>query len=712
MKKKEIEKIPYLTVPETMKTAHTAYACVTACMEIRGEKHILLEVYRNRKQDLQVPVVRYAATRNDWGVYFPESGEWTRQRIASGGSPETMCWNRPAEYEGEYGNSRKSSRLYSQDDMQTIEDFFNGIPVWDKEKWWSFFYTSEAAIKEKAREKRYHKRAEKLKERVENTPPLPEQEILSWADRELFREKHFLYYRKKNRRMTICCSACGGVTEGVWRAGESSGSLSEKILDNPVNRKPGTCPLCGKPGEYKPQGKADSRYKAVTYAFTGDRYGENGAVIRYVQIEKRWILNEALTGESGNPGMTGAYEKLSGVEIARTYFEQGKKVQTDYNKYSPYTGENFWDDCNLQGLSNISIKDAALYPGLGEKLKGTFLQYSAIELYAGASGEVNAAEYMTGYIRTPQIEMLVRMKLYGVVRELCRPRYGIVVDAYADRPEKFLGIRRERMKLLAEHEGDVELLELMQTEKRMGQNWTVEQLTALKETGAGQGQIRMALGVMTLQKMLNRISKYAGCGYGTGCFRAEGMIRHTATTYLDYLSMRAQLGYDLGNTVYQNPKDLEAAHTKMMQEIDKKEQDRRLREASVEYPEIRQKYRKLRSLYYYEDDLYTIRPARSAEEIVQEGRILHHCVGGDNYLSKHSRGESTILMLRRKEMQETPYITVEIRDCRILQWYGDYNKKPDEKNMQEWLDTYVTRLKSRSGQDRGQQTAEAAHVPA
>ena len=28
-----------------------------------------------------------------------------------------------------------------------------------------------------------------------------------------------------------------------------------------------------------------------------------------------------------------------------------------------------------------------------------------------------------------------------------------------------------------------------------------------------------------------------------------------------------------------------------------------------------------------------------------------------------------------------------------MQWYGAHDKKPDEKNMQKWLNAYVTRMK-------------------
>ena len=79
-----------------------------------------------------------------------------------------------------------------------------------------------------------------------------------------------------------------------------------------------------------------------------------------------------------------------------------------------------------------------------------------------------------------------------------------------------------------------------------------------------------------------------------------------------------------------------------------------------------------------------------------EGRLLHHCVGGDNYLNKHNTGKTYILMLRFKEKPDIPYITVEVdaKNPGIIQWYGDKDRKPDEKNMQAWLNTWLMKLKT------------------
>ena len=98
----------------------------------------------------------------------------------------------------------------------------------------------------------------------------------------------------------------------------------------------------------------------------------------------------------------------------------------------------------------------------------------------------------------------------------------------------------------------------------------------------------------------------------------------------------------------------------------------------------------------FEDEEYIIRPAKAANEIVIEGKILHHCVGGNNYLQKHNDGRSYILFLRRKDNPDQQYITVEIQDFRIIQWYGAYDKKPEKQKIDNWLNNWVKMLKMRA----------------
>lgn len=719
MKKKAIEKIPYLTLPKVSRKKMVKYIGVTGFKIIAHKRHLFLEVYRNNKACRNIPVVRIVMNKNDFGTFFPESGTWSRGQIMRNTWDNNgLIWR---EDEGTICKSmdiiEDENILYSQEDLERIKAFTN-VRIWSERRWWNYIdgrqkEITETEYKEKATRK-YERRQQALKERQEQTPELPEDRILEYADRIIFHELHYLYYKKHGVRATVACSSCGGVTDERWKPGTSYESQFERMIQEPRMGEFGTCPICGIRGKYMPQGHARCSYRRTSHLFLGQRYKEDGMVFRYIEVGKEWQL-QLVCGEKGEPEMYNSREKLDGIEIVRAYFEPGKKMQMDYHKHNPYIGSDFWDDCNLYGMANINVKEAYVLPETYWNMEGTFLQYSAMKEFQLAAGEINPVDYIQRYIQTPQIEMLVKMGLIGVVQQLVKCYYGIVVDEKANRVEAFLGIRKERVKQLIEKKGDTDILKVMQMEKQMEQRWTDEQIEQLTEIGIENGQVMMAMEHMTIQKLLNRISKYARCEYGTMCSTAIGRLRGVTQTYFDYLGMRKALGYDMNNTVYLFPRDLSAAHNKMVQEHNKQEADKRLREVVVNYPMIKKHYRSLRKTFYYEDENFLIRPARNAEEIVMEGRILHHCVGMDKYLKKHNEGISIILFLRAKSEAEIPYITVEItKDFKILQWYGTGDKKPDQNNMERWLNAYETRLKcQRDGtlQEAAVNGAEGSAVP-
>ena len=135
--------------------------------------------------------------------------------------------------------------------------------------------------------------------------------------------------------------------------------------------------------------------------------------------------------------------------------------------------------------------------------------------------EINPIDYLKCYSKTPQIEMLVKLGMTDVVDKLVNCYHGIVAYENAKRPDQFLGIRKERVKQLIRKKGDIQLLEAMQMEKRQGKNWTDKQIEHLAETGLSGAYVEMATRYMSLQKLLNRIEKYAGCEYGTDCNSAS-----------------------------------------------------------------------------------------------------------------------------------------------------------------------------------------------
>ena len=138
----------------------------------------------------------------------------------------------------------------------------------------------------------------------------------------------------------------------------------------------------------------------------------------------------------------------------------------------------------------------------------------------------------------------------------------------------------------------------------------------------------------------------------------------------------------------------------MVLEQNKEQNEKRIRAMREKYPDIERKYKKYRIQYSYETEELLIRPAESAAEIITEGQLLHHCVGNETYIKEHNAGKRLILFLRKKELPDVPYITMEIdtQTRRILQWYGANDRKPDADHIAPILKEYEDRLAGREAE--------------
>ena len=70
--------------------------------------------------------------------------------------------------------------------------------------------------------------------------------------------------------------------------------------------------------------------------------------------------------------------------------------------------------------------------------------------------------------------------------------------------------------------------------------------------------------------------------------------------------------------------------------------------------------------------------AKSPAELIREGKVLDHCVGGMGYDQKFVREETLIFFIRSAEQPDVPLVTVEysLKTHRILQCYADHNTTP------------------------------------
>ena len=83
---------------------------------------------------------------------------------------------------------------------------------------------------------------------------------------------------------------------------------------------------------------------------------------------------------------------------------------------------------------------------------------------------------------------------------------------------------------------------------------------------------------------------------------------------------------------------------------------------------------------------YCIIVPESADDVVEEGNKMSHCVGG--YIGRISCEETFIVFMRKQKYEDVPFITVEIKNGKLCTALGHSNRRltPVEK---EFLEKYA-----------------------
>lgn len=162
-------------------------------------------------------------------------------------------------------------------------------------------------------------------------------------------------------------------------------------------------------------------------------------------------------------------------------------------------------------------------------------------------------------------------------------------------------------------------------------------------------------------------------------------------SYADYLHACDYLGLDMRLPKNRFPHDFKRWHDIRIDEYHTakalKDAEER-KELYAKFAEIAEKYLPLQR---NKNDTFIAVIARSPQDLIHEGDILHHCVGRMNYDQKFVREESLIFFVRNITEPNTPFVTVEYSLSRkkVLQCYGKGDTKPDDSVLEfvnkKWL---------------------------
>ncbi|MBS3885593.1 MAG: PcfJ domain-containing protein [Dethiobacter sp.] len=343
------------------------------------------------------------------------------------------------------------------------------------------------------------------------------------------------------------------------------------------------------------------------------------------------------------------------------------------NEQSMYLGDTFNRagscKCQFNRGHNASIHATYSRESIAAAVAGTPFQYSTWEQYK----QGDMTEFFDLAARYPCVEYLTKLGFRRLIEEKLNGdrTYG-AINWNGKSMEKVLKVSRQELQAASkELHGAIGFDELwiMQEGKKDGSKLSLSE--ARDVLGALSHYLDEVLrhpehgNIRTIYNYLLKQTK-------KGKYKTA---RDAFPAWRDYIKDCKELGYDLTKERTRFPTNLYKAHQKTIKLVKHKADE-------ILNQKIKHRAEKIKHLCFEKDGLL-IRPALSTEELITEGKVLDHCVGG--YSKGYAEGKGDILFVRRIEEPDKPYFTVEVRGGFVAQCRGRKNcgLKDDVKSFMD-----------------------------
>lgn len=414
-----------------------------------------------------------------------------------------------------------------------------------------------------------------------------------------------------------------------------------------------TCPFCG--SRIKLIHK-----KSLRHGRTYQLLVTSIEVVNNYTVLVTWIASRRVDGESDTDELAILPREALAIEGRKLYrfkhFKLGGGFSHDLhlpewtptNYYNDDLALHSYYDYNSIGRRKI---DAATFPDVPD-LTGTSGEKTGLYDYiTGATLDPIPFAYIKLWKKHPSVENLVKSKWRSVLESAIwresREKNFQYNSKYAVELAEFDFQERSPHKILG----------ISKSEFRNDYGWSCQEFTAYRHHQFYVNELSIAeydgylstydptmleaLDVLSegynipYRRMLNYLSK-------------KGLNRkHDAIFYADYIEM---LGTGEHTDIELFPRNLTQAHDRLAQQIESEKKSKLMKE----FAELAEKYSKLS----WNDGNLCIRIAQSEQELIDEGKTLHHCVG--RYGNKHVKQTDCIFFVRRYRRPERSYYTLDI----------------------------------------------------
>ena len=507
---------------------------------------------------------------------------------------------------------------------------------------------------------------EKLFEMLPEEPRILQMRIESKAN-----QRNIIYYKRHGIYADYHCCQCG--EDYTLRTEPYEGIEPIRTYPKPERLKSFECPKCGDSAMLYPMGYA-KRTRQFFTTFLYQVAADGTLIIRMYDTLVIRTLEWA--------------RNIITEECERVFTRPG--YCREYYSYN--AGEKWIKDRNV-ALNNITELIEVNY----DCIKDSQMKYLPQDMYKiiYSMPERIERKYLARYetvesfARCPQLETLFKNNFRNICRRILWQRGSTSsVNKHAKELHEILRIARTQLKYLKES-GKVEAIGPKELEafSQITNKYEIKEqdyhMLFELYMSSNQSALEYLLRFQSITKLWNIVHKYLEDEHFEN-------LRQVLTEYKDYLRTREANGDDLSNTVYLKPRNLYETYSRIRIEAEQRKNEKYINDMEEKYPDIKSRSKNIPKKYTFKHGGLMIRPAIDAKEIVLEGRTLHHCVGSDEqpYLKNYNSGKGWIMVIRDIKAPDIPYITVELKDNRIMQWYGEHDTKPDREIIEGFLKEY------------------------
>lgn len=378
-------------------------------------------------------------------------------------------------------------------------------------------------------------------------------------------------------------------------------------------------------------------------------------------------------------------------EKTKIYYEQSPEsrqpvVFTGQVTYMPKT---IWTG----NPANRRFTATYLYSrGIAEALKDTAYEPLRLEEMAESGRCMEYNRIMAAGEQAAFMEYLVKMRLYRLAAEESSKFYWVdwqtmrhttylgSLNTHGRTPEQLLGMDRQTMHRLQNIDGGVRAREWLAYCERAGKKLNDTMLAVTEELQIDVDDVTEQLKYMSPEQAINYISK---CREQYPAKKVEDIC----TTWSDYLSMAARLGYNVNDSVVNRTKDLYRRHDELVEQIRQQGDDLYCCNIAMKFPEAERNMAAVADKFEYDNGTLCMIAPRRISDVVKDGQQLHHCAASSNrYFERINRKETYLLFLRKSENKDKAWYTVEAQsDGTVRQKRTMFNRQEEIKEVNKFI---------------------------